>query len=186
MESSRAVRQFTDTALARATGTSKHAGDGWAERHLQATNFGLPTEPVRPSTKRPSPDPRHETHGATYEMVTHLQQQTGDPLKPHGLPPGYEHPQPLGPDVLDLGGPRIWPVTQEITHGPKQGRREEFDAATQEAVDLAASHAVLGFYDRRYEGRRHRGGHLYEEPQDPPTRGGWQRDTNTLDRLTSI
>jgi hypothetical protein len=184
MESSRAVRRFTDSALGRAV-NHKHAnGGGWAEAHLQATNFGLPTERVRPISKRPTPDPRNEVHGATY-AVTALRpgddRHAGDPLQiALREPPGYEHPQPLGPDVLNPGGPRILPVTQEITHGPTESRSAEF----QEAAELGALHASLGFYDRRFEGRRHRSGHLYEEPQDPPTRGGWQRDVNTHDRLT--
>jgi hypothetical protein len=28
------------------------------------------------------------------------------------------------------------------------------------------------FYDRRFEGRRHRSGSLYEDPREPPVRGG--------------
>lgn len=150
------VQHFADSALVRAVVRNRDDGE-------------LPS-------KRSAPDPRREYHGPTYQMVTHLQQQTGDPLKPHGVPPGYEHPQRLGPDVLDPGGPRILPVGQEIQHGPQQSRAAEFDAATQEAVDLATWHATVGFYDRRFEGRRYRSGHLYEDRREPPPRGGWQRD----------
>lgn len=79
---------------------------------------------------------RREWHGATHTMVMSEQTHEGDPLKPHGVPPGYEHPQRLGPDMLDPGGPRIWPVSQEIEHGPERSRRAEFDEAAQEAAEL--------------------------------------------------
>jgi hypothetical protein len=121
-------------------------------------------------------DVRREWHGGTHQLVMHEQTHEGDPLKPHDVPPGYEHPQPLGPDVLDPGGARILPVSQDVQHGPERSRSAEFGAARQEVANLAAWHASINFFDRRYEGRRHRSGHLYEEPREPPTRGGWQHD----------
>jgi hypothetical protein len=129
---------------------------------------------------------RQEYNGATYEMVMHEQRQSGDPLSAHGLPPGYEHPQHLGPDVLDPGGPRILPVSQEIFHGLRESRGAEFAAAAQQAYETGALHATLGYYDRRFEGRRHRSGYRYEERREPPPRGGWQRDVNTPERLKSF
>ena len=187
MESSRAVRRFTDTAIGRATNTARHSGDGWAERHLEATNFGLPPgRDPRMRARRTEPTATHEVHGATYS-VTPLSgddRHAGDPT-PHGVPPEYSRPR----SVLDLivaGAPRALPVTQEIPHGPDQSRSAEFDAALQEAADLGAYHGAIGFYDRRYEGRRHRAGHLYEALREPPTRGGWQREVNTNERLTKF
>ena len=53
-------------------------------------------------------------------------------------------------------------------------------------LSCGALHASLGFLDRRWEGRRYRSGHLYEDLQEPPIRGGWQRDVNTIERLTSF
>ena len=108
-------------------------------------------------------------------MVMSDQHQSGDALKPHGVPPGYEHPHPLGSDVLDPGGPRILPVTQETTHGSEQNREAaEFDRAVREGIaDLAAQHAALGFFDRRFEGRRHRAAAIYEH-QQPYDIKGWQ------------
>jgi hypothetical protein len=135
---------------------------------------------------RVEPTATNEWHGATYQMVLSDQQQAGDPLSPHGVPPGYEHPQPLGPDVLDPGGPRILPVSQEVQHGPELSRSAEFDAAMREAAELGAYHASIGFYDRRFEGRRHRAGYLYEDPEPAPPRGGWQRDYNTMERLNGF
>jgi hypothetical protein len=182
MAGSRAVRRFTDSAISRATNTARHSGDGWAEAHLQATNFGLPVQSdQRKRARATDNDVSREYHGATHNMVMSEQTQSGD-LTPHGVPPQYAHPQRLGRDVLDPGGPRILPVSQEIEHGPEQSRSAEF----QEAAELGALHASLGFYDRRFEGRRHRSGHMYEPRQEAPTRGGWQRDVNTLDRLTNF
>lgn len=180
---SRELRRFSDTAMGRATGTSRHAGnhdgDDWAERHLEATNYGLPAvQDQRRRARTTDSDISGEYKGGNHKIVMHEQDQSGDPLKPHGVPPGYEHPQRLGRDVLDPGGPRIWPVSQAIEHGPQKSRRAEWNEAIQEAAPPGAFHTGTTFFDRRSEGRRHRSG--CGEPQEPPTRGGWQRDVNTL------
>ena len=44
VESSRAVRRFTDSA--QSGHEHRHSGDGWAERHLEATNYGLPCRAI--------------------------------------------------------------------------------------------------------------------------------------------
>jgi hypothetical protein len=186
MDESRELRRFTDSAMARATGTSKHSGEGWAERHLEATAFGLPPTRERPKAKKPESAARHEVHGAVY-AVTPLSgedRHAGDPT-PHGVPPEYAHPLDLASLIIE-GAPRALPVTQEIEHGQQRSRAEEFDDAAIEAAELGAWHATLGYYDRRYEGRRHRSGFRYQAPQEPPTRGGWQRDVNTHERLTKF
>ena len=130
---------------------------------------------------------RREWHGANYGIQEWSDDRhAGDPQQiALREPDPYAHPQPLG-DLLDPGGPRIWPVSQEIGHGAAQSRSTEFDAAMQEVADLAAHHAEIGFYDRRFEGRRHRSGYLYEERREPPPRGGWQSEVNTHERLTSF
>ena len=141
---SRAQRRFTDSAIGRAV-NHRHTGNGWAERHLEATNFGMPVQTdQRTHSRRTEPTGVNEYHGATHTLVMSVQFKAADPahpgyFPPHGLPPGYEHPQRLGPDVLDPGGPRILPVTQEIEHGPELSRSAEF----QEAAELGAYHTTM-------------------------------------------
>jgi hypothetical protein len=79
-------------------------------------------------------------------------------------------------------------VSQEITHGPDKSRSAEFDAAMQEAEYLGAYHHAIGFRDRRYYGRRWRPTDNEDEltPQQPYDTKGWQRDVNTIDRLTNF
>jgi hypothetical protein len=79
-----------------------------------------------------------EWKGATYQMVPHQQTQSGDPLKPPGVPPGYEHPVRL--NIIIGGAPRALPVSQQIPHGRVQSRTEAFDRV----VHLAVGDAVLG------------------------------------------
>lgn len=88
-------------------------------------------------------------------------------------------------DLIYANAVRALLVSQEIEHGPEQSRSAEFDGSVQEAAALGRYHYAIGFLDRRFfEGRRHFSGYLYEDPREPPTRGGWQRDVNTNDRLT--
>jgi hypothetical protein len=124
-------------------------------------------------------DARNEIPGPTYELRLSEQRQTGDPT-PHGIPSDYAHPQALGRDVLDPGGPRILPVSQKITHGPEQSREEAFDREAREAAaGMVEFFNWLGFRDRRAFGRRYRATDNIEDldgAQQPPQRGGWQRD----------
>lgn len=126
------------------------------------------------------PDVRNEYHGGTHQLRRHEQTQRGDPLKPHGVPPGYEHPQPLGRSVLDPGGPRILPVSQQVQHGPQQSPEEAFEREAREAAaGMHDFYSWIGFKDRRAFGRRYRATNNIEDldgPQQPPPRGGWQRD----------
>jgi hypothetical protein len=72
---------------------------------------------------------RREWHGATYgieEWSKGRHDRDPEHQIAHREPPGYQHPQHLGPDVLDPGGPRILPVKQRIEHGPHRDREEEF------------------------------------------------------------
>jgi hypothetical protein len=114
----------------------------------------------RRSERRSGPgagDLTREWHGATYEIQASQQRQEGDPQQiALREPSGYEHPQHLGSDVLDPGGPRVWPTSGRVSYGPQQSRAVEFDQAVQAAAELGALHRILGFRDRRFEGRRYR------------------------------
>jgi hypothetical protein len=114
---------------------------------------------------------RREVMGPAYELVMSNQRQAGEPQQiALREPDPYRHPRPLSGWVLDPGGPRIMPASQEIAHGDERNREEEFDQAVQQAAELGALHAVLGFRDRRF----------YPKPARV---GGWQADVNTPDKL---
>jgi hypothetical protein len=122
---------------------------------------------------------RNEVHGPSYRLEMSEQRHEGDPQQQLALrePDPYQRPM----SVLDLivaGAPRALPVSQEIQRGPEQSRSGEFQAAVQAAADLGHLHYSLGYRDRRWEGRRHRPTNNLDDltPQDPPQRGGWQRD----------
>jgi hypothetical protein len=115
--------------------------------------------------------------GPMYEIESSQQRQTGDPMQQIveqlslREPPGYEHPQRLGSDVLQPGGPRVLPVSQKIQHGPEQSCSEAFDREAREAAAvLHTAFGMLGWRDRRFEGRRFRPTDLVAEldgPQEP-------------------
>jgi hypothetical protein len=74
--------------------------------------------------------------------------------------------------VLDPGGPRILPVTQQVQHGPQQSREDEFEQAIREGVaDMATYYGTFIFRDRRLEGPRYRQtsnvSELVDGPQQP-------------------
>jgi hypothetical protein len=114
-------------------------------------------------------------------MVVSDQYHEADPQRQIVLrePIDYLHLEPLGPDVLDPGGPRVLPVSQAVQHGPQESREAEFEQGSRDsfsgppyfledfdeefehdirgiAHDVARFHALTGFNDRRIEGRRHR------------------------------
>jgi hypothetical protein len=127
---------------------------------------------------------RREVPGPTYQIEPprpYDDRHAGDPMRQIILaePPVYDHPEPLGPDVLDPGGPRILPVNQSVSYGPQESREAEFAQGQQDplkgppyfledfddqfehdirgiAHDRALYDAYAGFVDRRQEGRRHR------------------------------
>jgi hypothetical protein len=127
-------------------------------------------------------DVSHEVLGASYEFVMSEGRHAGDPIKrPQGVPAAWAHPQRLGPDVLQPGGPRILPVSQEVEHRPEQSREEAFWAwaLRQDGATLAEFYGDLGFRDRRVSGRRYRGTENVDElfaPQESNRVKGWQRD----------
>jgi hypothetical protein len=128
---------------------------------------------------------RREVMGADYLIRPSLTTQEGDPQNhPHGVPPGYQHPQRLSGWALDPDGPRILPVTQEAQHGDARNRMNEFEQAVAE---LGALHRILGFWDRRFEGRRYRPTNNdadLEGPQKPHDVKAWQADV-PLERYLS-
>jgi hypothetical protein len=131
----RATKRFADTAMERAV--------------IKGRN----TE----ASRGPQGGSRTEWHGSPLRMVMHEPKQTGVTRSPHGVPPGYEHPLPLGPDVLEPGGPRILPVSQKIEYGPEKSREEEFERAVGAGLNYMASYfGDAIFKDRRLEGRRYR------------------------------
>ena len=122
MESSREVRRFHDTAI-RATNTAKHSGDGWAERHLEATNFGIP---VQRDQRQSSPVDREPTTTdevsrcdlQTWLVISELTQE-GDPDASRCA--AWLRTSAATEDaIVDPGGPRVLPVSQEVQHGPRQ------------------------------------------------------------------
>jgi hypothetical protein len=155
-----------------------------------------------------SNDHRREWHGATYSISpSDHDRHGGDPLAQvvRNEPPGYtnrqaierwcrawsdEHPQRLGRDVLDPGGPRILPVSQAVPNGPERSREEEFEQALREdAGALHTFHSLNVFNDRRVEGRRHRPTDFVEDllgsAQVPYDNRGFQRDI-PLDRYYTM
>jgi hypothetical protein len=76
----------------------------------------------------------------------------------------------------------MMPVSQAIEHahkGDERHREQEFERAVQQAVELGSLHAILGFRDRRFSGRRYRPTDNVEEllgRQEPYDIKGWQRD----------
>jgi hypothetical protein len=103
---------------------------------------------------------QREVAGPVYRMVRSEGRRAGDPGRQLAVrePAGYEHPQRLGSDVLEPAGPRILPVTQHVSDGSEVSREEAFDLAVREAAaDMAVRHGavptVLGWRDRRLEGR---------------------------------
>ena len=70
-------------------------------------------------------------------------------------------------DFLEPGGPRILPVSGKVAHGSERSRSEEFDQAVQAASELGTWHALLGYRDRRFDGRRYRPTWNGDGPQDP-------------------
>jgi hypothetical protein len=199
--------QFARTSISRATNTARHSGNpsrqhpatrellndpdwngkpGQAERRLEGQNFGLPVERERRQSKSVEPSARNEVMGARYETEPSRQRQEGDPT-PHGVG-AYAHPMWLGSLMIE-GAPRALPVTQQIEHGPVQSRSAEFDQAVLDAADLGRVHRALGFRDRRFYGRRYRPTDNEDElngRQPPYDTQGWQRDVNTMDRLTNF
>jgi hypothetical protein len=115
--------------------------------------------------------------GPTHRIEASKQQHEADPVKQIVRQmalretPGYEHPQRLGSDLLQPGGPRVMPVSQKIQHGPEQSRSEAFELDRQTAAAvLYTAYGLLGWRDRRIEGRRHRPTDLIAEldgPQEP-------------------
>ena len=121
-----------------------------------------------------------EWHGPTYTMAPSDQHHAGDPMRQIALrqPDPYQHPEHLGRDVLDPGGPRILPVSQRIQPGDEPSQEQEFEQGQSalggppwflEDFDDEFEHDVrgiahgysnyvgyFGFNDRRIEGRRHR------------------------------
>jgi hypothetical protein len=68
------------------------------------------------------------------------------------------------------------PVSQRIEHGPEQSRSREFE---REAAALAVGYGLMGFKDRRIEGRRYRGTDWVSEldgPQESNRVAGRQAD----------
>jgi hypothetical protein len=142
--------------------------------------FDIPgtTQPPRgPGGRSDDYFTRREVHGPAYSMVISDQRQEGDPEQQLALrePPRYRRPMSVM-DLVVAGAPRVLPVSQNLTHGPERDRDEEFWQGMQAAADLGHFHSAIGFHDRRWEGRRHRSGYMYEEPQQPPQRGGLQAD----------
>jgi hypothetical protein len=102
---------------------------------------------------------RREYHGATHSITTGMH---GD-RTPHGVPPGYEHPQSLTGLIIE-GAPRALPVSQAIQRGPERSRGEAFtQGAAEEFLVLHCLHG--GFRDRRGETR--------------PRVKGWQSEVRT-------
>ena len=125
------------------------------------------------------PDATKEVMGATYRIEPDSpDRHSGDPQAQIALrePPAFEHPL----DRLDLiiaGAPRVLPVSQAIPHGPLPSRSAEFAADVPEEVVCGLVDSAVGFYDRRFEGRRHRSGALFEdEARRPYDNGGSQAD----------
>jgi hypothetical protein len=121
--------------------------------------------------------------GPTYQIQASGQTHDGDPTQ-HVVrqlalrePPDYARPQPLGSDVLEPGGPRVMPVSQRIEHGPEHSRSREFQRGSGAA--LAVGYGLMGFKDRRIEGRRYRGTNWISEldgPQESNRVSGWQSE----------
>jgi hypothetical protein len=89
-------------------------------------------------------------------------------------------------DLIYANAGRALPVTQEIQHGPEQSRSAEFDGAIAEAANLGATtvQSASMTADLKIGGIAL---DIYTRcPGDPPPRSGWQRDTNTQDRLTNF
>jgi hypothetical protein len=155
----------------------KKAVQRFAESSVTRGKFPVPVK--TPMKSRPDYAVTGEYVGGAYEMVMHEQRQEGDVLKPHGVPPACVHPQPLGRDVLDPGGPRVLPVSQRAEHGSQLSRQEEFERGLrQDGATMAWSYGELGFHDRRIDGRRYRGTNSDEllGPQRPYKTKGWQAD----------
>jgi hypothetical protein len=137
------------------------------------------------AAERDAAQARKEWHGGTYGIeVWSDGRHDGEPQQRQLAlrePAGYQHPQHMGNDVIDPGGPRILPVSQKVTHRPQQSRQEGFsDAALRSiAVDVHAFHSEMNFRDRRIEGRRYRPTNNVDDlfgPQEPYDIKGWQRD----------
>jgi hypothetical protein len=109
---------------------------------------------------------RREVPGPTYRMATSDQRQEGDPVRQLALrePSGYEHPERLGSDVVEPGGPRILPVSQDVPQGQKMSRNTESERA---AAELGALHHALGFRDRRFGYRPTDNVAELDGPQEP-------------------
>jgi hypothetical protein len=135
-------------------------------------------------------DHRNEIHGATYTITPmDSYRHAGDPMVLE--PPGYQHPQRLGRDVLDPVGPRILPVSQAVPHGVEPSREDEFERAIREgAFYLAQYHARVGWRDRRMYGRRYRPtdnlADLTDTPQRPYDTKRFQADVNRPERFLTI
>jgi hypothetical protein len=137
-------------------------------------------------------DHRKEFHGATYKITpSDRHRHAGDPQVLLWQPPGYEHPQRLGPDVLGPGGPRVLSVSQQIEHGPERSREEEFEQALREdAAALHTFHSTNLLNDRRREGRRYRETDYVQDllgtAQVPYQTKVWQADVNRPERFLTI
>ena len=137
-------------------------------------------------------DHKREFHGGVYRITpSDRDRHAGDPQVLAWGAPGYRHPQPLDRDVLDPGGPRVLPVSQQVQHGSERSREEEFEQALrQDAAALHAFHSLNVFNDRRVEGRRYRETDFVEDilgsANIPYNNRGWQRDAVPFDRYQSV
>src|SRR5262249_42557374 len=155
-------------------------GEVAMDRDRQRMTFDIPGQvQVQTRAEKDNALVSREVMGPTYELLMSNQRQAGDPhqqLALRELDP-YQHPQHLGGDVLDAGGPRVWPTSGRVSYGDERNRGEEFDQAVQEAAALGSLHRILGFQDRRFSGRRYRPTDNVEEllgPQSPYDTKGWQ------------
>jgi hypothetical protein len=120
---------------------------------------------------------QQEVHGPTYQIRPSEQRHEGDPtqdiVQQIALrePPEYQHPQRLGRDTLDPGGPRVLPVSGAVSHGSKMSRTEAFEQAQRAAAaEMSFAYGLLGWKDRRREGRRFRPTDTVQDmmgPQEP-------------------
>jgi hypothetical protein len=133
-------------------------------------SFEIPGLGWRETVRRANQDnyfTRSEMHGPTYRLEMSEQRQEGDPQQIALREPSpYEHPEKLGTDVLEPGGPRVLPVSQMATHGPQLGRSDAF--VMDDPVDLALLYTAIGWKDRRVEKRRYSYTNWQREAEEGP------------------
>ena len=79
-------------------------------------------------------------------------------------PLGYQHPLDLL-DIIVAGAPRMLPVSQAINYGPQPSRSMQFAADIPEEIAArAVVDRLVGFKDRRFDGRRYRS--TYKKPRE--------------------